>query len=102
MVNLIIEYHDKIEYGYAAELLERVFNAEKIDNRVDSYSLKTTRPLVQDIPCGVISPTPVYRVRNDWTVKLKEDKIYIISDHICSVIDLTKERLFAIYPIFRD
>ena len=32
-----------------------------------------------------------YDVLPDWTVKLEDDKIFIISDHIASVIDLKKE-----------
>jgi len=32
-----------------------------------------------------------YYVEASWTVKLEDDKIFIISDHIASVIDLKKE-----------
>lgn len=32
-----------------------------------------------------------YYIHNTWTLKIEKDKIFIISDHISSVIDLTVE-----------
>ena len=37
-----------------------------------------------------------YLVAGDWTVKLEEDKLFIISDHICSTIDLKEEFPFEV------
>lgn len=34
-----------------------------------------------------------YTVKPDWTMKLENDKLFIISDHICSTVDLTKEEI---------
>ena len=34
-----------------------------------------------------------YHIQPDWTLKLEKDKLFIISDHICSVIDLTQEEI---------
>lgn len=100
MVNLVIKNREEQD-KYTVELLEEVFT-EYAANNIKGYSLRTTKQeIVPDIRNGVIVPPNDYYVSNDWMVKLENNKIYIISEHICSVIDLNKEKLFAIYPIFR-
>jgi len=99
MVNLVIKNREEQD-KYAVELLERVCAEDT--NNIRGYSLRTTkREIIPDIIKGVIVPSNDYYVSKDWTVKLENNNIYIISEHICSVIDLNKEQLFAIYPIFR-
>ena len=99
MVNLVIKNREEQD-KYAVELLEEVFT-EYAANNIKGYSLRTTKQeIVPDIMSGVIVPPNDYYVSKDWTVKLENNKIYIISEYICSVIDLNKEQLFAIFTIF--
>lgn len=98
MFNLVIKNREEQD-KYAVELLERVCAEE--NNHIKGYYLRTSkREMIPDIMNDVIVPPNEYYVSKDWTVKLENNKIYIISEYICSVIDLNKENLFAIFTIF--
>ena len=98
MFNLVIKNREEQD-KYAVELLERVCAED--NNNIKGYSLRTSkREMIPDIMNDVIVPPNDYYVSKDWTVKLENNKIYIISEYICSVIDLNKEELFGIFTIF--
>lgn len=99
MVNLVVISPEEQD-EYVVEFLERVFVKEKINN-IKGYELRTLKPTSSDIT-DITSPTIKYYVKNDWTVELRNNRIYIKSEYVCSVIDLNKEQLFAIYPKFDD
>ena len=86
MVELIIQDNDE-KYNSLIDFLKAAFQ-DKFHQDSHIYIMKTQRKLSDR--------EEEYLVAGDWTVKLEEDKLFIISDHNCSTIDLKEEFPFEV------
>lgn len=86
MVTLIIEQEEK-RYKQQIRLLKKTF-----EQPCEKHTLFAI--ITQDYGWGLADH--IYEARCDWTVKIADDKLFIISERISSVIDLTKEYVYEI------
>lgn len=86
MVKLIFE--DKWKYRHIIQLLESMFNTDACHG-CDWFTIITSE-------FEEFENRHEYCVHKDGTIKIKGHNLLIISDRICSVIDLRKERLHLI------
>ena len=90
MVKLVFNQVDQIiKYKKMVDLLECVFHRTCLKPGL-IYLMKTQEYNVK------YPHSNEHIIGEDYTIKLADDKLYIISDHICSVIDLTKESPYEI------
>lgn len=86
MVELIVPENNE-KYDHIISFLKAAFQ-DKFHHDSHIYIMKTQR-ILSNIDGE-------YLVAGDWTVKLEDDKLFIISDHICSTIDLKEELPFEV------
>ena len=87
MVELILNQQ---EPKSTIDLLEIAFRKHNLKQDI-LYIMKT-----QEYPCHTKPREHEYLIGPDYTIKVDKNKLFIISDHICSVIDLTKELPYEI------
>jgi len=86
MVELILPEHDE-KYNSLIDFLKAAFQ-DKFHHDSHTYIMKTQRIMS--------NRKEEYLVGGDWSVKLEDDKLFIISDHICSTINLKEEFPFEV------
>ena len=84
MVELIIEDN---KYDFLVDFLKSAFK-DVFHHDSHVYIMRTQRLMSKR--------KHEYLIAGDWTVKLSDDKIFIISDHICSTINLKEEYPFEV------
>ena len=83
MVELIIK--QKKRHRTSIALLKDHFKNRDLGNAY-IHTIERTEPYKKRM----------YYVKEDWTVKVEDNKVFIISDHISSVIDLNNEKIIEI------
>lgn len=86
MVELILPEKDE-KYDSLIDFLKSAFQ-DKFHHDSHIYIMKTQRIMSKR--------KEEYLIGGDWTVKLEDDKLFIISDHICSTVDLKEEFPFEV------
>jgi len=102
MSELIIEYSR--EQKHNIEMLKKAYELMGATGNDVKIITRTISPEIIHVPdpdsftihvekTKLKTETRRYIIKPEWTLKLENNILYIISDHICSTVDLTQEEI---------